>query len=441
MRRPFGNLKGWPTTTTHLRRCSLIAVFSLATVLPLRADDTNLASEVQSLRAQNALLQQQVKQQGEQINSLAQQFQDLQSAQQIEGGNDRPLPESRFSLGKLHIGGEGGVGYARTGSDGFAPNGEFRVDDARVFLESPVWGDVYFYGEVVLATQESPNMDAQLGEIYVEFENISKLWKQDNQLNARLGQMYIPFGEEYLVRNAIDDPLITHSVVDFWGVTPGVELYGGLGKFSYVAAAQNGANGATGAGGDKSVAGRIGFDPDEHWHFSVSGMRTGSLNADQISAMWFGNGFFRSIGSPDTTQFHVDAAEADATVRWKSGHLSAFGGWAGYHDNDPGANNTRNIYYYSAEAVQNLPKKFYTVTRWSQTFCNDGIPMVGYGDFNNYFYGPLTTDLWRLSIGLGYRFSDQLVLKAEYSFERGEELDGDGRFHEDFFGTEAAFKF
>ena len=61
--------------------------------------------------------------------------------------------------------------------------------------------------------------------------------------------------------------------------------------------------------------------------------------------------------------------------------------------------------------------------------------------FWNYFYGPLTDNLWRLSLGLGYRFSDRLVLKAEYSFERGTEVGGDSRNKEDFFGTEAAFKF
>jgi hypothetical protein len=66
--------------------------------------------------------------------------------------------------------------------------------------------------------------------------------------------MYAPFGEEYLVRNAIDNPLITHSIADFWAVTPGLELYGNLGKFSYVAAIQNGGESN---GGDKSVAGRI----------------------------------------------------------------------------------------------------------------------------------------------------------------------------------------
>ena len=230
--------------------------------------------------------------------------------------------------------------------------------------------------------------------------------------------------------------------MDFWGLNPGAELYGKLGKFSYVVAAQNGADGGgNGAGGDKSVAGRIGFDPDEHWHFSVSAMRTGNLEAGQDSAMWFGSGFFRSVGSPGTTQFHVNAVEGDASARWKSGHVKAFGGVARYDDNDPTADNARDIYYYSAEVKQDLTKKFYAVSRWSQAYCHDGIPMVGYGDFGNYYFGPLTDNLWRLSLGLGCKLSERLVLKVEYSFERGYESGGTKRDHEDFFGTQAAFKF
>jgi hypothetical protein len=58
-----------------------------------------------------------------------------------------------------------------------------------------------------------------------------------------------------------------------------------------------------------------------------------------------------------------------------------------------------------------------------------------------YLFGVPTTELWRLSLGLGYRFSQNLVLKAEYSFERGRELNGEKRDHEDFFGFQAAFKF
>jgi hypothetical protein len=171
-------------------------------------------------------------------------------------------------------------------------------------------------------------------------------------------------------------------------------------------------------------------------------MRTGDLNVagDMNSALWFANSFFTSIGSPATTSFHADLVEADATARWKSGHVSAFGGYVRYEDNDPVADNGRNLYFYSVEATQNLPHKFYVATRFSQIFADKGYPIVGFGN-EDYFYEELTTRLWRWSIGAGYRFSDHLILKVEYAFERGETTDGESRDNEDFLGTEAAFKF
>ena len=425
-----------------IRWSIFVAAIFLTTALPLAAQTNTLTDEIRLLREENALLQKQVRQQGEQIGDLIQKVGSLESTRVIEGGNDKPLLDSKSGLNKFNLGLEGGVGYAATGPDGSIPDGKFRVDEGRIFLEAPLWDDVYFFGELVLATAEQQSYDSsvELGEFYAEFENISKLWKEDSQLNARLGQMYIPFGEEYISRNAIDNPLITHSIVDFWGVTPGVEIYGDLGKFTYVAAAQNGADGEASPSGEIAVAGRIGYDPNEHWHFSVSGMSSGEVKADDFSAMWFGNGFFHSIGSASTTRFHAEALQGDLTRRWKSGHLGANLGWAHYGDNDSAGRNTRDVYYYSAELVQNLPKKFFVATRWSQVFCENGIPIVGYGESSDYS-ASLTTALWRLSLGLGYKFSDRLVLKAEYSFEQGREWGGDKRKHENFFGTEAAFKF
>ncbi|HKW30026.1 MAG TPA: hypothetical protein VJT54_11865, partial [Verrucomicrobiae bacterium] len=217
------------------------------------------------------------------------------------------------------------------------------------------------------------------------------------------------------------------------------------GKFSYVVAVQNGsgANGVQDFDGDKSVAGRVGYDPAQWLHLSVSGMRTGDLNAanDKHSALWFGSGFFRSLGSPaTTTTFHANLVEGDVAVRWPGGHVSAFGGYARYGDNDSTAENGRDIFYYSIEGMQQLPHKFYAAARFSEIMADQGFPIVGYGNFGTYYFN-LSPELWRLSLGVGYRFSDRLVIKTEYSFERGKEVDGDWRHHEDFFGTEAAFQF
>lgn len=430
-----------------IRFSAFLAVAVFSCTAPLRADDTNLEEQVQLLREQNAILQQQLQKQSESLDSLTKKVSNLEAA---NAGHKNPDSEnstpakSGLNLGNVNFSGEGGVAFFKTSPEGFAPQSDFRVDEARLFVEAPIWKEVYFYSDVDLATRENNNLNLQLGELYLDFQDVSQLWGRDDQFNVRAGRMNIPFGEEYLSRNAIDDPLISHSLSDFWGFDPGAEIYGALGKFNYVLAVQNGsgANGVQDFSDDKSVAGRIGFDPNRHWHFSVSGMRTGDVNAqkDFTSAEWFGRGFFQSLGSPATTKFHVNLAEADATARWKSGHVSVFGGYARYGDNDPTSNNGRDIFYYSVEGVQNLPKKFYAAARFSEIYSDKGVPIVGYGNSAEYF-SDLTTALWRLSFGLGYRFSDSLTIKTEYSFERGRELSGESRDSEDFFGTEAAFKF
>ncbi len=317
---------------------------------PSHAGDTNLEAQVQLLREQNALLQQQLQKQGQSLDALTQKVQSLETANtehENEAAKNSPPAKTEFSFGRVVLSGEGGVGFQKTGSQGFSPNSSFTVQEARLFLDAPIWKDVYFYSEVDLATPENDNTQVYLGELYVDFENVSQLWGRDDQLCVRAGRMNVPFGEEYITRYAIDNPLILNSVSDLWAVDPGLEIYGALGKFSYVVAVQNGGgNGVQDDNDDKSVAGRIGYDPNAHWHFSVSGMRTGNVNAQNggTSAEWFGNGFFQSIGSSATTTFHVSAVELDMTARWVSGYVKAFGGYAQYGDNDPASGNGRNIF-------------------------------------------------------------------------------------------------
>lgn len=411
------------------------------------ADDAGMAEQVRLLREQNALLQQQLQKQGTALDALTQKVQNLETAssERDNSTSDNATPtKGGLNFGKVNLGAEGGIAFFNTGSEGFAPNSEFRVDEARVFLDAPVWDDVYFFGEINLATREDTSLSTQLGQFYLDFENVSKLWGKDEQLSVRAGRIEVPFGEEYLTRNAIDNPLILHSVADLWAVDPGVEIYGALGKFSYVVGVQNGGgNGVQDFTGNKSVAGRISFDPNRHWHFSVSGMTTGNVDVqnEYTSAEWFGGGWFRSIGSTATTQFYANLVEGDVSARWSSGYVKAFGGYVHYDDNDPAASNTRDVYYYSAEVVQNLPRKFYAATRFSEVLAHNGFPIVGNGDMGEYFNGTLATELWRWSVGLGYRFSDRLVLKTEYAFEAGKEVGGGSRANENFFGTEVAFKF
>jgi hypothetical protein len=418
----------------------------------LRADSTNVEEQLRVLQQQNETFQSQMRKQQELIDSLSREVENMrQSAKDRDAEAERMKADeqpaaSAFKPGKVQITGEGAVGFFKTGSQGVFPNDEFRVDEARLFFDAPVWGNAYFFAEVNLATREASDVDLHLGELYLDVEDVSQLWGCDRQLNLRAGRMDIPFGEEYLYRDAIDNPLISHSLSDIWGIDEGVELYGSFGQVSYVVAGQNGGHPpAHDFDSDKSVAGRISYDP-LHWlHLSVSGMRTGDLDVqgDRLSEVWFGNGWIRSLGSPATTKFHANIFEGDVAVHWTGGHVRAWGGVLRYDDNDPAADNSRNVYYYAVEGVQDIYRKLYGAARFSQILAKDGgFTIVGDGTMSEYlFSGTLTEDLWRLSLGLGYRWNRNLVLKTEYSFEDGKTTAGESRDHENLFAVQAAFGF
>ncbi len=433
------------------------AIWLVFVSLPLRADDSaELREELRQLREQNSVLEKQLQNQQGLIEALSQRVGEIQKAGAKPERESEPDDAARrgddlatkasspFTLGRVNLSGEGGVAFFHTGPGGMFPNNEFRIDEARLFVEAPVVDNVYFFGEINLATREEQDLQLRLGELYLDIENVSQLWHTDHVLNVRAGRMYVPYGEEYLTRYAIDNPFISHSLSDLWGVDEGLELYGRAGKVSYAAAVQNGGIAETrDFTSDKSVAARIGFDPLDKLHLSISGMRTGELDVqqDQLSAMWFGNGFFRSLGSPATTRFQANLVEGDIQVRLARGQLRAFGGTVHYQDNDPAGRNRRDVYYYSFEAVHDIIGKLYGGVRFSQILADQGFPIVGNGDFGDYFFGPLTKDIWRLSLDVGYRWSQNLLLKAEYTFERGTTVDGDTRNSEDLFALEAAFRF
>jgi hypothetical protein len=415
-------------------------------------DAQDLKKEIEELRAQNRLLQEQLQQQRQMIDQLSGKVSGLQQTNQQNQSDLRalqasvenapaPLEKPRsLSLGNVVLSGEGGAGFFDTQSAGKYPNAAFLLDEARLFIDAPVWGDVYFYGEVDLQTREEFDLGVYLGELYLQWENLGQYWNHDESLNVRLGQFYIPFGEEYQNRFAIDNALISHSLSDIWGLNAGLELYGSWKPLSYVVAVQDGGISTLNSfDGDKMVSGRLGYDPAPWLHFSVSGLRTGHLSAanDMISALWFGNGFFTPL-SPAATIFQANMAETDAQAKWKGGYVRLAGGYAGYDDNNPAGDDHRDIYYYYIEALQHLAPKFYGAARWSQIRVPEGYPIVA---DTTAFPGLSTSDLWRLSLGLGYRCNEHLLLKIEYSFEQRRLTTGGNRDGENIFATEAAFKF
>lgn len=407
-----------------------VACWCATAVLSCRADDTN------DLREIVRQLQQQVTEQQRVINSLTEKVQHLDTT---------PAGEARqgISLGnRVVISGEAGVVFVAGDHQSQFPAAEFRVDEAKIFLDAQVIDSVYFFAELNLTQRESGDDYLRLGEVYLEVENLSRFWHQDNQLSLRAGRMDIPFGEEYLMRDAIDNPLIFHTLADFWGVDEGVELYGKLGSVSYVLAVQNGGQPPLqDANADKSVAGRLSIDPTQWLHLSASGLRTGTIDVkgDGVAEMWFGNAYLGAIG-PAATTFHAEIAEGDVIIHLPRGRIWASGGYLHFDDNDPNQNDQRDIGFYSVEGLVNATDKFYAAARFSQILVSGGYLVVGNGNYPDYV-SQLTANLWRLSLGGGYRWSQNFVVKIDYTFEQGRVVGGVPRRHENVFAVELAAKF
>lgn len=417
-----------------------------------------MTAQLRALEEKNRSLQQQVAAQQQALDALAAQLselrrgavrhdQELRELRENGSAGSEPAPAARRGA-EIRLSGETGLALFSTGRDGAFPKPVFRPDDPKLFVEAPVLKDVYAFGELDILDRESITDGLELGELYVDFENVSgRLGGPEQLLNVRVGRFNTPFGEEYQLRGPLANPLISHSAADLWGVDGGVEAYGSSGAWQYAVAVQNGGiNILHDFNADKAVTARIGWDPAQWLHLSTSAMRTGELRVasesapgDSISNLWFGNGFFRSLGAGYApSKFWVSLWEGDAVGRWKGGQLSASVGGARYGDNSRISGSERLIHFGFLEATQLLTPKLGIAARHSWINAPGGYPMVGMGPFGR---AVATTDLRRTSLGFAYHFGPPLVLKLEHAWEGGHTVAGAPRGREDFFGAEVGMRF
>ncbi len=386
------------------------------------------SSALQDLQEQNRLLRAQLDTQQRQIDDLRTQMKAFadQHDNSATASSEHDSAENKSGDHHLVLSGEVDMVFFSQGRDGQYRNNEFRVDDADFRFEAPLAHDIFFYSELQIAKRESGDEYFHLGETYLEYENFSgALGGPDRLINVRFGRVNIPFGEEYQVRNSLEDPLVTHSLSDIWGTDEGLELYGEFGHASYAAAVQNGSSKVTrDYDSDKALTLRIGYDITPKIHVSASAMRTGRLQSvNENSEVWIGNAVFRNVDGSSVHQ--AELGEIDASYHWNGGHLLGTLGRARYSDN-ASFDSTIHFRYYQIEAVQSITHEFYAALRYSGLSADGaGYPLTGLGNFSKYFLGTLRTkDLQRLSIGAGYRFNPSLLLKTEYSYENGELTSG-----------------
>lgn len=442
-------------TTRWLALVAALLILAPRPAPAAAADLETLAAELRALREQNAALKAHVERQQVMIEELARRQAELrvvrtEAPPAVAAGPSPAAPVVKTpaapvaavqKLGKLHLSGEGAVAYFGGQKNAFFNRDVLRLDEVKLFLEGALGGNAYLFSEIDVFNRDSNSGDLRTGELYLELEGVSRLWGRDGQLTLRLGRVDIPFGEEYAQRDAIDNPLISHSVADFWGVDEGIEAYGTLGKIQYVVAVQNGSNNAAfDFSSSKATTLRLGFDPAPGLHFSLSGIRTGRMaqTGDVRAEIWFGNDWIRRRSGSVATNFWADAIGGDVRKSFRSGHIAASAGRIRYRDDDRTRRFNTSATYGSVETVAKASRDLHFAARFSFTDSDRGFNLPGDGQEPS----PRPTELlWRLSVGTGFQLTPQLILKGEYSINRGRWLGGARRDSENQLATEAAFKF
>ena len=358
----------------------------LPLVLLLCAPGVQADPTIEALRAEVAALAAQLEAVQQRLAQLSATPQPEQSAQSpapvrlaLDEGSSVTESEVRHPLSNpwwenVQIGGFAAAGLYDTGDAGTRTNATFEVKEASLFVEAYAWEDVSFFIELQTSRLGKDNqIFARTGESYLHFRNLTLT--DDLSFGLKIGRFDIPFGEEYLQQDAIDNPLITTSAAYPYGWDEGLLLYGSLGPVDWIAAVTDGTD-------DRSLE----DNPEKAWNLKLYGTPTESTylslslmkNGDSAeSGLEFGGSHFQPVGSEhnstlgDSGSSTVDSvlAELDGRYRFElsdslSGHLALAIGVASVEDIDPVFD--RDLRWLSIEPLLSFSRQWYLAARYSE---------------------------------------------------------------------------
>ncbi len=194
-----------------------------------------------------------------------------------------------------------------------------------------------------------------------------------------------------------------------WGPSyaSGISLSGRLGRFDYAAEMKNASLSSrpeswnvTETGFDHpTFSGRVGFRPNQIWNFGLSASDGPYFRSEAEQTLPPG----RSIG--DYREFVLGQ---DASFAWH--HLQL---WAEFYEarfEVPRVGDADTFAYYF-EAKYKFTPQLFGALRWNQQLFSN-IPDGAGGQVR------WSQDLWRIDAAAGYRFTSNIQLKLQYSFQK-----------------------
>ncbi len=291
-----------------------IAVVLLAAV-SASAEEAVAPGRVEALERRNeelAIHNQDLEQRLEELERRDRERSEGESAEQNDFGSMTEWAR------RIRISGSANTGYYYGGTGTPFQDTSFAVWDARMFLDADL-GRAVEVGETTIARnigftfewnivrlgelQGTDFPPGYVGETYIELQGIGgSRW-----FNTQVGRFQIPVGENYLLysKGYRNQPFITNTVGGPWWWDEGVRVYGSddAGHFGYVASISDGETDfESDASRDPQFTLKLYAQPTPWFYASVSALHSGRVGSDEngepaSGALWLGETWATPVGS------------------------------------------------------------------------------------------------------------------------------------------------
>src|SRR3989338_9976395 len=378
----------------------------------LKTQVQELLNRIEKLEADQAKAKEESLKAKEEVAKLKETSQSTQAAR-VDLAN---------SLAKLKIKGRAALGFFDSGKAGSYPAGSFEMPDAKLqFSFAPdAINTLVMRFNLNNATAQSPLLDY----FFLQSKDfIPALKDSPFSLSTRLGKFKLGFGEETWTDNLVEGIVPSNSAARATVVDEGLEFAGkvkldkiGLEPLGVVVSVSDGNSGiGSDSTASKAFMGKLYHNPIKPLYVSGSYYNSGELDSSSsemslagvTSAIQSGMAWRRSVWELDARYDFgkgkkplepIVFSDSKAIVRLSYGEFKDDG------------NRTRSGNLGFVDGIYNLTKKFYAAGRYSFIDLN--------GDVTATLNSVTANRYDRFSLGGGYRWSDNVILKLGYDWNK-----------------------
>ncbi|KPK38630.1 MAG: hypothetical protein AMJ78_09710 [Omnitrophica WOR_2 bacterium SM23_29] len=346
--------------------------------------------------------------------------------EKIAEKKEEPLPAMLKNVGtKLKISGRWAGGYYDSEENGSSPDGSFQAPDAKLRFDF----QLDKINTIVMRLNLNNATFNNLDYLYLDTKDFLPFLKDTPfTLESRLGKFKVDYGEETWSNNQVENALVSNSASNVTGYDKGVQLSGQIKVYEPMPVKWSTSltHGNTGSITDnensKAFSGKIAINPTDdiclsasYYHsddlesanseMSIAGINSAPTNAvNWTRQMWEIDARydFKKGEKPLASPVYTDSA---AYIRGAFGQF-----WDDAESRNRLAVQDRDGTYGFIEGLYNINPKLYAAYRYSIIDLDAGQTAS--------LNGITCNKHQRHSLGLGWRWTEKTILKAEYTWNK-----------------------